>query len=968
MNDEIEALRGRFGRFLVFLFWLHVPLHALVALIQGESPLYAALAGTVLAASYHLMWALQGPAPATRYLSAVALMGEAAILLFLLRGHPWQMDMHMYFFAMLALTIAWLDRQAIIVAALAVSLHHLILLYILPYAVFSQAGTVERVLLHAGIVAFQTAVLVWLNGMLIASFQRIGRMSDEIIQKNVALEERTHEAEEATRVKSMFLANMSHEIRTPMNAILGYGHLIGHTNLDDRQRDYVEKIKGAGSSLLRLINDILDFSKNEAGKLVLEMHDFDLRSTIADQVQLVSFDAQAKGVRVFTHIGPDVPAAVCGDPLRLAQVAINLLSNAVKFSAGGRVEIGLEVVERRSGPEGERAVLELVVADDGIGMTLQQQAALYKPFSQADNSTTRRFGGTGLGLAICKQILEQMGGSISVRSAPGKGSTFTCRFEMAEAGALPTSRTLSFDQIRSLRVLATDDNAASREIVQGIFGHWGMRIDLAASGEEALAACTDASARDVPFDLVLIDWKMPGMDGIELARILQQRAGDGPMPVTLILTAYSVDEAMAEAQGIPISAVLAKPIDPQALLDTITMLFAHKDATVEAMPREEVRRNQVDPHLRGQRVLLVEDNEINLEIATELLTQAGLVVDPAVNGRIACDLVARRGDTYAAVLMDVQMPEMDGLEATRHIRGSRPLGTLPILAMTAHAFEEEKNKCLDAGMDDHIAKPVSPAALVALLNRWLKPVVPETGAAGLGSRTAAADPALLLPAELAPFDLATALERVGGKAALLRRLIVSFGKDYGEVATAMNDALARGEPEDARRRAHGLRSVAGSLGLHEVQSRATDLEQLLLLPSSGRAAIDTEIAALDAALRSAVAAARTLEVPGAGAEIAHDAAAADPERAAQALAELRGLLLRRSLRAREAYDKFASASGVPVAERNQHPLCAAVLRLDYAAALDIVDRIDGRAEAESFGDGFDPDAPAVNFVAQRNNS
>ncbi|WP_395337371.1 response regulator [Novosphingobium sp. BL-8H] len=922
------------------------------------------------------MWVLQGPAPATRYLSAVALMGEAAILLFLLRGHPWQMDMHMYFFAMLALTIAWLDREAILVAAIAIALHHLLLLYLLPYAVFSQAGTFERVLLHAGIVAFQTAVLVWLNGMLTASFQRIGRMSDEILLKNEALEERTREAEEATRVKSMFLANMSHEIRTPMNAILGYSHLIGHTSLDDRQRDFVEKIKGAGSSLLRLINDILDFSKNEAGKLMLESHDFDLRTTIADQVQLVSFEAQAKGVRIFTHIGPDVPPAVCGDPLRLAQVAINLLSNAVKFSAGGRVEIGLELVGKRSGPTGELAMLELIVADDGIGMNAQQQAGLYKPFSQADNSTTRRFGGTGLGLAICKQILEQMGGSISVKSAPGQGSTFTCRFEVAEAGAVPASRAVSFDQIRALRVLAADDNPASREIVQGIFGHWGMRIDLAASGEEALAACADACKRDNPFDLVLIDWKMPGMDGIELARILQERAGDGPMPITLILTAYSVDEAMAEAQGIPISAVLAKPIDPQALLETITALFADEYAATEATSREETGTRQVEPHLRGQRVLLVEDNEINLEIATELLTQAGLIVDPAVNGRIACDLVARRGDTYAAVLMDVQMPEMDGLEATRRIRETRPRGTLPILAMTAHAFDEEKRKCIDAGMDDHIAKPVSPAALAALLDRWLKPVTPDAEGpdSATGSTTVEATP--VLPAKLPPFDIPVALERVGGKTALLHRLIVSFGRDYADVAERMREALAEGEPDEARRLAHGLRSVAGSLGLHMVQLHATEAERHVL--GGEIDVLGSEIDALDEALRPAIVAARSLGGSATGGGSVRGGAAGDPRRAAQALAELRGLLLRRSLRARDAFEKFADASGLEHPERQHHPLCQAVLRLDYAAALEIVDRIDDRDGLEgnidvmgsdvSGGDGAGTDKLAAEGFAQRTNS
>ncbi|TCM20779.1 hypothetical protein EDF56_102442 [Novosphingobium sp. PhB165] len=938
MTDEIAALRTKFGRFLVVLLWLHVPLLVTVALIQGESLLNAALAGVLLAGSYHLMWALNGPAPATRYLSAVALMGEVAVLLFLMRGHPWQMDMHMYFFAMLALTIAWLDRETILVAAFAIALHHLLLLFLLPYAVFPQEGTLERVLFHAGIVAFQTAVLIWLNGMLVASFERIGRMSSEILQKNAALEARTREAEEATRVKSMFLANMSHEIRTPMNAILGYGHLIGLTGLDDRQRDFVDKIKGAGSSLLRLINDILDFSKNEAGKLVLEMQDFDLRATIAEQVQLVVFEAQAKGVRLFSHIAPDVPQAVCGDPLRIAQVALNLLSNAVKFSVGGRVEVSVYVVER----EGKRAMLELVVADDGIGMSAEQQAALYRPFSQADNSTTRRFGGTGLGLAICKQILEQMGGSIAVASAPGKGSTFTCRFEVAEAGAIPASRVVSFEQIRDLRVLAVDDNSASREIVEGIFGHWGMNIDLAASGEEALAACTAACGRGDPFDLVLIDWKMPGMDGLTLARILQERGLEAPPPLTLILTAYSVDEALAEAQGIAISAVLAKPIDPQALLETITLLFAGEEpAPVKPAPPAAPVQTQVQPHLRGQRVLVAEDNEINLEIATELLTQAGLIVDPAINGQMACDLISARGDSYAGILMDVQMPEMDGLEATRRIRETWPRGTLPILAMTAHAFDEEKRKCFEAGMDDHIAKPVSPAALVALLDRWLKPVAAAPAKAPEAD-TRQTEVEAVLPAQLAPFDLPVALERVGGKAALLRRLIVSFGRDYGAVPTNLRSALSRDEPWEARRIAHGLRSVAGALGLHTVQSCASEIERLL--EAEDIASVPAEIDALDAALQPAVAAARGLD--GQSSEDRTEASAADPERAARALADLRGLLLRRSLRARDAYEEFARASGLLEAERQNHPLCHALQRLDYVAALELVDRIDDRADIQ----------------------
>ena len=311
MTMELDRIRTRFGQLLVPLFWLHVPLLALVALLLGRSVMGAALAGAALAGAYHLTWRIHGAGAATRYLSAVALMGEPALLVYLLAGDPWQMDMHMYFFAMLALTIAWCDRTAILVAATAVAAHHLLLDALLPYAVFSNGGGLARVALHAGIVVFQTAVLVWLSQTLVDSFERIdqmgreieakntamiGLMGDEIIAKNAALEERTREAEEANRAKSMFLANMSHEIRTPMNAILGFCHLALRTQMTPRQRDYVAKIDGAGVALLRLINDILDFSKNEAGKLTLESRSFDLRASLDSQLQLASIQAQARGV------------------------------------------------------------------------------------------------------------------------------------------------------------------------------------------------------------------------------------------------------------------------------------------------------------------------------------------------------------------------------------------------------------------------------------------------------------------------------------------------------------------------------------------------------------------------------------------------------------------------------------------------------------------------------------------------
>jgi len=939
VNVVLDRLRKQFGHLLVPLLWGHVLIQAVVAQTMGLSALKAGLAAAAVAGAYHLTWRRFGTAPATRYLSAVALMAEPAMLLFLLRGHPWQMDMHMYFFAMLALTIAWLDRTAILVAATAIAAHHLLLLYLLPYAVFPGAGNLERVLLHATIVAFQTGVLVWLSNMLLASFERSARMSEEIVAKNAALEERTREAEEATRAKSMFLANMSHEIRTPMNAILGFCHLVSRTDLDERQRGYVERIGSAGTSLLRLINDILDYSKNEAGKLTLEARPFDLRAAVAGQVQLLSVEAAAKGVRIVSHIDHALPGAVMGDELRFSQVVLNLLSNAVKFSDRGAVTVAVDLVAAADG----MVEIALSVRDHGIGMTAEQQAGLFRSFTQGDNSTTRRFGGTGLGLAICRQIVEQMGGEIRVESARGKGSTFTCGMHFAairEGGqeAMPAPH------IQALRVLAADDNAAARQLVEEIFEGWNMPVDLVSSGDEAVAAFGSAAGRDESYDLVLLDWKMPGMDGMEAVRELRRMQHGAPSPVTLIVTAYAVDEMAAEAGAAGVSAFLTKPIEPHVLLETITSLFAEARAVATLPPppptvETAASEGRVDPALRGLRVLLVEDNEINREIATELLTHAGLVVDCAENGRIACDKVALNGRGYAAVLMDVQMPEMDGIEATTIIRRTWPAEQLPVIAITAHAFATEQQRCLEVGMNDHVSKPVDPEQLIRTLNRWLKParegIVPDHEA----TSPSAVPPVIAggpLPDRLGPFDIAAALKRVNGKAPLLRKLIISFARTYASAAQDIRVRLAAGEITEARRLAHSLKGVAGSLELHELQARAGEVEASLAQEDVGQ--VETGLSGLELALDAAVAAARRLaEVP----EIEPEA---DGETSVEEAREaLRTLLLRRSLGARAAFDRVARSMGLTEAEHAAHPLYQALQRLDYERALVLLDELPGSA-------------------------
>jgi two-component system sensor histidine kinase/response regulator len=630
--SELDRLRTRFGQFLVILLWLHVPLVTFVALAVNRPLVPPALAAILLASAYHLSWWRHGIAPVTRYLSAVALMGQPALLVYLLAGHDWQMDMHMYFFATLALTMAWCDWRVILMAAITIAVHHLLFDLVLPSTVFPHGADLPRVGLHALIVVLQTAVLVWLSNRLVESFERIGTMSAEIMRNNDTLEqkvrERTQEAEAANQAKSLFLANMSHEIRTPMNAILGFCHLALRTELTQKQQDYLSKIQVASVSLLGVINDILDFSKIEAGKLSLERRPFNLRTSLESTFNIAGVRAAEKGVAVRLDVDAGVPATLLGDALRLNQVLLNLLSNAIKFTERGAVTVCIRTLEQRGPP----VTLEVVVRDPGIGMTSEQQAGLFRSFSQADSSTTRRFGGTGLGLAISKQLVELMGGRIGVESAPGVGSTFTftVAMELGESQQLP--RRMPEEELRRLRVLIADDNPASLEILQDIFVSWTMRVDLVASGKEALAALQTAASDAIPYDLVLMDLKMPGMDGIETVRAMHAISHLGKLPAVFMVSAYSQGDTKSEAEAAGVSAFFTKPIDPAALLETIVAHFGPDKSGLAARPVPVNSIPTVTSHLRGLRVLVAEDNEINRELAVELLTDAGLVVDAPRTG------------------------------------------------------------------------------------------------------------------------------------------------------------------------------------------------------------------------------------------------------------------------------------------------------------------------------------------------
>jgi CheY-like chemotaxis protein/HPt (histidine-containing phosphotransfer) domain-containing protein len=762
-------------------------------------------------------------------------------------------------------------------------------------------------------------------------------MSAEIMAKNDALEARTQEAEEANRAKSMFLANMSHEIRTPMNAILGFCHLALRTDMTPRQQAYVSKINDAGIALLRLINDILDFSKNEAGKLSLEHRSFTLRASLDNQLHLAAVDAEAKGVVIRSMVGQDVPATLIGDEFRFNQVVLNLVSNAVKFTDSGAVTVSVNLLARSD----KDVTLNVSVQDTGIGMTEAQQASLFNSFTQADSSTTRRFGGTGLGLAISKQIVELMGGSIRVESHPGTGSTFSFTVVMgiSDEAALSAFAQPS-PEILKLRVLVADDNPASREILQSVFASWSMAVDLVASGEEVLGAVEMASVQGQPYDLALIDWKMPGLDGIETVKAMRASKTLTRLPVVLLVTAYRHEEFRSEAEASDIAAFLVKPVDPHVLLETITGLFAPSGAPKAAGQDEAPTVPMVSAALRGLRVLLVEDNDINREIAIELLSDAGLAVDIAENGRIACERVeAQDSAGYAAILMDVQMPEMDGIEATTRIRQRWTSERLPIIAMTAHAYAAERDRCFAAGMNDHIAKPVDPALLVRTLDRWLK--APATqGAAPPPTALApgvAAAPVDALPDSLPPFDIPAALKRVNGKRPLLRKLIVGFADGFADAVPTLRRQIAEGALAEARRLAHTLKGVASSLEIGAVAASAAAIEASLA-DGSPPQDIGEHLDALERLLSPALAAAAGLTPSTQAAAVPAAAPAPDSAAVEGAGEALRTALKRRSLGARASFDKLAQALGLSAEAALAHPVKIALDRLDYAGALALLDQ------------------------------